>query len=50
MFVAISHREAPLINTENVLLADIPQSSQWTFASEPSDVVGSLVEIQKEDS
>lgn len=37
MFVAIAHRE-PYINTESVLLADIPQNSQWAFSSEPAGV------------
>ncbi len=37
MFVAIAHRE-PYINTESVLLADMPQNSQWAFSSEPAGV------------
>ena len=37
MFVAIAHRE-PFVTTESVLLADMPQNSQWAFSSEPAGV------------
>ncbi len=37
MAVAIGQRE-PLINTESVLLADMPQTSQWAFTPEPAGV------------
>ncbi len=37
MMVAIETRQAP-VNTEAVLLADVPSSTQWTFAKEQPDV------------
>ena len=41
MFFAIQYRGVP-VNTEAVLLADVPQTSQWTFSTEAADV-GKLV-------
>ena len=43
MFVAITHRE-PSINTDAVLLADVSQTSRWTFSAEAPDL-NKLVEI-----
>ena len=37
MAVAIAHRE-PFVSAESVLLADMPQNSQWAFTSEPAGV------------
>ena len=37
MAIAITHRE-PLVNTESVLLADVPQNSHWAFSPEPAGV------------
>ena len=58
MFLAISHPpearlaasgpRAAAVNTETVLLADIPQTSQWTFSAEPADLPN-LVEVPKEE-
>lgn len=35
MAVAIAHRE-PLVSAESVLLADMPQNSQWAITPEPA--------------
>lgn len=43
MFVAISQRELPA-NTGEVLLADVPQASRWTFSAEQPDI-NQLVEV-----
>ncbi len=47
MFLAISHREAP-VNASAVLLADVPQGAQWTFSSEAPDI-NKLLGVQGED-
>ncbi len=43
MFMAITYRELP-VNAESVLLADVPQSSHWTFEATPADT-DKLVEL-----
>ena len=45
IFLAISARETS-VNTGTVLLADVPQTSQWTFSSEAPDM-DQLLGIQK---
>ena len=37
MVFAIANRES-LVNTESVLLADVPQNSHWAFSAEPAGV------------
>ena len=37
MFFVISERE-PAVNTGEVLLADVPQETQWTFSKEPPEI------------
>lgn len=37
MFVAIAYRE-PAVNTEDLLLADVPQTVQWVFVRESPEV------------
>ncbi len=43
MMVAVSSREIP-VSTEGMLMASLPQKSQWTLSSEGPDV-GSLMEM-----
>ena len=43
MFFAIAQRE-PIINTETMLLSNIPQKSQWAFSAENPEQ-GKLVEM-----
>ena len=43
MFIAITHRE-PSVNTDAVLLADVSQTSRWTFSAESPDL-NKLVEV-----
>lgn len=45
MVMAIVHRELP-VSTESVLLSDVPQASQWTFATGTPDI-GHLFDTQK---
>lgn len=35
MVIAITHRE-PFVTTETLLMAEIPQNSQWAFSPEPA--------------
>lgn len=43
MFTVITHREMP-VNTETILLADMPHISQWTLGNQAPDA-GDLVDI-----
>ena len=43
MFVVITHREMP-VNTETILLSDMPQASQWTLGSQAPDA-GALLDM-----
>ncbi|MBI4388104.1 MAG: zf-HC2 domain-containing protein [Candidatus Omnitrophica bacterium] len=47
MILAITHQEQQ-VNTDAVLLADVPQASQWTFSMETPDT-SRLLGIQKEE-
>ena len=50
MFVVIAQREAPVntINTEAVLLSDVPQASSWTFSGESAEI-NKLIGVSKEE-
>lgn len=43
MFVVITHREAP-VNTEALLLADMPNASQWALGNQSPDA-GDLLDM-----
>ena len=43
MFVVITHREMP-VNTEAILLADLPHASQWTLGNQTPDA-GDLLDM-----
>jgi len=45
IFIAILHQE-PVFNTETVLLADVPESAQWSFVSE-SPKISNLISIKE---
>lgn len=47
LIVAVTHQES-LVNAETVLLSDIPQSSNWAFASEDPGV-NNLMGISREE-
>ncbi|MDD5085242.1 MAG: zf-HC2 domain-containing protein [Candidatus Omnitrophica bacterium] len=47
VFAAVSYRY-PTVTTENILLADVPQASQWIFSPELPETT-KLLGITKED-
>lgn len=48
VFAAVSYRYPTATTTENILLADVPQTSQWIFSPDVPEIT-KLIGITKED-